>query len=752
MNTIQRSENTPGRLNGLLIALALAGTALPAFAQGNKIVSRPLTPDNIADYGLAATTQTAGGFYNVGIGQPMYLEVQVPTASVVTDVQWTLTTRPASSTAALATSPLGPEVPIYNPGDREVNKVVSRRVLVPDKLGQYQVDVAITTSTGVVQVAKVVTGAEFAAVGQPGLQFNDPPQCALCHADKHLTWSGTGHATAMQHQIDGHGSAGFQQLCLKCHNLGYDTTAGAVNGGFDDVALETGWTFPPVLTNGNWAAMPAALREVSNVQCENCHGAGSQHSRSGGNPAFITLSTSSGDCGQCHEAPPYHSKNIQWNESRHAVATRYPTGEARAACVRCHSGVGHIDFLDGLPQNQQRTEYEAIVCATCHDPHDGTNLSQLRTVPGVTLQNGFVVTGGGNGRICMNCHTARRNGATYPDTTPGSANFGPHYGPQTDMLAGKNAFEYGRLIPSSAHMAAVQNSCTTCHMQTLASNDPAKNHAGEHTFKAKWDAGTPGTTADDVPLLGSCKECHGGNIATFDLVRQDYDMNGVIEGVQTEVKGLLDRLGRLLPPYDNPDVVVTSAYTVQQRRAAYNYKFVKDDGSYGVHNAAYAVNLLKASIADLTGDFGIVDDVDNDGLTDTWETQYFGGTKPQNGSGDADNDGLDNAFELKLGTNPGLADTDNDGFSDFAEMHGATNPVDANSNPTVGISTIYTAAEMLYFTQPNKTYQLQKITDLGTGTWQNVGAPVQGNGGMLQHFISTRDTERGFYRVIEVQP
>jgi len=751
MKTTKRPELAPRRLESLCIALLLAGAAAPALAQDSKIVSRPLTPDNISDYGLPAPTQTSGGLYNVGLGQPMYLEVQVPTATVVTEVQWTLTSRPAGSAAALAASPLGPEVPIYNPGDREVNKAVSRRVLVPDVLGQYQVDAAIVTATGTVQVTRIVTGAEFAGVGEPGLEFNDPPQCALCHSDKFQTWSGTAHATAMQRQIDGHESAGFAQHCLKCHNLGYDTTAGAVNGGFDDVATETGWTFPPVLQAGNWDAMPAALREVSNVQCENCHGAGSQHSRSGGNPAFITMSTSSGDCGQCHEAPPYHSKNIQWNESRHAITTRAPTGESRAACVKCHSGIGHIDFLDGLPQNLQRTEYEAIVCATCHDPHDGTNPHQLRTVPAVTLASGELVTGGGGGRICMNCHTSRVNGETYPDATAGSSRFGPHHGPQTDMLMGKNAYEYGRFIPSSAHSTAVQDSCVTCHMQTLAANDPAKNHAGEHTFKVTWDGGTPDIHDDDAPVLGACQQCHG-EIDSFDFTRHDYDMDGVVEGVQTEVRGLMDRLGRLLPPLDSPTVNITAAYTVQQRRAAFNYLFILEDASYGVHNTAYTVNLLKASIADLTGDFGIVDDIDNDGLNDTWETQYFGGTSAQNAEGDADNDGLDNAFELKLGTNPNLADTDGDGFSDFAEMHGATNPVDPNNNPAVGLSTIYTAAEMLYFTEPNKTYQLQKITDLGTGTWQNVGDPVPGNGGMLQHFISTRDTERGFYRVIEVQP
>jgi hypothetical protein len=117
-----------------------------------------------------------------------------------------------------------------------------------------------------------------------------------------------------------------------------------------------------------------------------------------------------------------------------------------------------------------------------------------------------------------------------------------------------------------------------------------------------------------------------------------------------------------------------------------------------------------------------------------------------------DGDGQDNVFELKLGTNPNLADSDGDGFSDFAEMHVGTNPLDAASNPTVGVSSIFTAAEMLFTTETGKTYQLQRINDFGTGTWINVGEPVQGNGGLLQHFISTRNTERGFYRVIEVQP
>jgi hypothetical protein len=734
---------------GLLVCLAQLHLAT---AQEAKIASRPLTPKNITDFGLPADTQTSGGLMNVGLGAPLYLEAQVPSGTVVTGVQWSLSGQPAGSQAQLTASPLDSSVPIYNPGDREVNMVAGRIVLVPDVVGSYQVNATVSTDGDPIVLTRTVTGATYIGVGQLELEFHDPPQCARCHSDKFTGWQGTHHATAMTRKIDGIGVGHFAEHCLKCHNVGYDTAPAAVNDGFDDVAQLVGWILPETLEPGNWDAMPEDLKAVSNVQCENCHGPGSQHSRSGGNPMFITQSTSSGDCGQCHEAPPYHTKNAQWNLSRHAVATRYPTGsESRAACVGCHSGVGFIDRVDGVPEGERRFEYEAIVCATCHDPHDATNPHQLRKVDGVTLMNGVQITQGGNGRICMNCHIARQNGEEYAETATGNSRFGPHHGPQTDMLAGKNAVEYGRYIPSSAHLTAVKDTCATCHMQELESTNPAKNLAGEHTFKPVWDAGTPDNDADDVDQVGACVSCHG-NVTSFDFARQDYDANGTTDGVQTEVRGLLDQLGKLLPPYGDPAVNITAAYTRPELKAAYNYQFVLEDGSFGVHNTSYAVNLIKASIADVTGDGTILGDSDNDCLPDSWEVQYFGSITAQTANDDWDQDGLSNAFEQAAMTNPTLADSDGDTFSDFVELHSGTDPNRSDDNPEVGRSSIYTAAEMLYVTEPNKTYQLQRVSDLGTTAWENVGDPVVGDGGMLQHFISTRDTDRGFYRVIEVQP
>ena len=52
---------------------------------------------------------------------------------------------------------------------------------------------------------------------------------------------------------------------------------------------------------------------------------------------------------------------------------------------------------------------------------------------------------------------------------------------------------------------------------------------------------------------------------------------------------------------------------------------------------------------------------------------------------DDDGDGLSQARELELGTNPLVSDTDGDGFSDGVEINAGTNPLDADSFPVWSI-------------------------------------------------------------------
>jgi hypothetical protein len=351
------------------------------------------------------------------------------------------------------------------------------------------------------------------------------------------------------------------------------------------------------MKEGNWDAVPDALKNVSNIQCENCHGPGSQHATTG-SKAAISVTSSAGACAQCHDAMNHHFRSGEWNNSTHAIATRDASGAGHEGCVGCHTGNGFVAKMKGAAAN---TEYSAIGCQTCHEPHGqtapGENGHLVRNLQPVKLMSGDSVENAGNGAICMNCHQSRQNAAVYAATTGGSARFGPHHSPQADMLAGANGFTYNKEIPSSAHRAVVKDTCVGCHMQEVPETDPALSHVGGHTFKISAE-GAEGTKQE---LVGSCQTCHGEGITTFNFALLDYDEDGEIEGAQTEVRHLLDRLSMLLPPFGTTKSALTidATWTQPQLEAAYNWQFVNNDGSFGVHNMAYAVGLLKASIADL---------------------------------------------------------------------------------------------------------------------------------------------------------
>ncbi len=78
-------------------------------------------------------------------------------------------------------------------------------------------------------------------------------------------------------------------------------------------------------------------------------------------------------------------------------------------------------------------------------------------------------------------------------------------------------------------------------------------------------------------------------------------------------------------------------------------------------------------------------DTDGDSLVDSWEV--WNGLDPLNvadGTMDSDSDGLTNAEEQAAGTSPKLADTDGDGFWDAFELAHGTDPVSGEGRPVPG--------------------------------------------------------------------
>ena len=580
-----------------LMAVAATTTLSAQTTLAPRLALRALSPGEISSYKLPSTTQVSGGIGTVGLGEPLYMEVQVDAsipASQLGGVTWAITESPRGSKAALGVSPLGTAIPVAEPSDRLVYQVAGRQVLTPDVHGLYVVGATVTINGTDTALYQSYIAGTYVGVAV----------CTQCHggglAQAMVTpWSKTGHSSVFTNVINGTAIAGYTESasCAPCHTVGYDANSTVNDGGFSYLANQLSWAFPKTGQAGNFQGMPQALQNVSNIQCENCHGPGSEHAYYGGDVIAVAIPSNSGACSQCHDEPTHHIKSAAWQNSVHAVTTRIPVGNA--TCVGCHSGNGFIAKMNGATTITDTT-YHAIDCATCHEPHGVTTPSSdshlIRNMASVTLADGTKVTNAGEGVLCMQCHQSRMK-ASAVDTTPGSAHYGPHDGPQADMLMGTNGYTYGQTIPSSAHQYVTTNTCVDCHMQTVAGTDPAFMKAGDHTFKTTY--APAGQAPED--LVGACQACHGKEMTTFDVPMFNFTGTGGIAGVQTQVQALLDKLSTLLPPNSlvKPSLTIDSTWTKPQLEAAYNWLFVNNDGSKGVHNLNYSVGLLQASIANL---------------------------------------------------------------------------------------------------------------------------------------------------------
>jgi len=586
--------------------VAVSATLNAQTLQAPVLALRPVTTGDLALYKLPSTVQVSGGLTTVALGEPWYLEVQVDatlTAKQIGSVTWTLVVKPTGSNAQLAASPLTSSVPVYEPSGRLIYQVADRKLLRPDVAGAYIVSAQVTAGgSSPTTVAQTYTAAAYMGI----------TTCAECHntgpaAQMVGPWATTLHSQIFTAGING-GSGTSSASCLGCHTVGYDLNNSANNGGFSYLMQQLKWTFPTTLQAGNWNKVPTSLQNVANIQCENCHGPGSAHTGSGGDTSAISIPQNSGQCDQCHDDPTHHYKSTAWESSMHAVTTTDPAGNA--TCVGCHTGTGFIQRMKGISPITD-TSYHPVDCAACHEPHGNTTTGtthQIRNMISVTLGDGTTVplTGNdsrgyavtaGEGILCMQCHQARVNASTYVNNTAGSAHYGPHEGPQADMMMGTNGYTYGQSIPTSAHQFVVPNTCVTCHMQEVATTDPGFLHVGDHTFTPSY---TPPGGKKEM-LVAACQTCHGPDVTTFDFPLFDYNGDGVIQGVQTEVQSLLDKLSTMLPPNNSvkTSLSIDSTWNQHQLQAAYNWQFVNNDGSRGIHNTAYAVGLLKASIEDL---------------------------------------------------------------------------------------------------------------------------------------------------------
>ena len=304
----------------------------------------------------------------------------------------------------------------------------------------------------------------------------------------------------------------------------------------------------------------------------------------------------------------------QWAISRHAqVVTRAATEEG---CKNCHDGLtftetgggfqariatssvaasGQADANDpGTDEGGEESVRDFTVATDCRVCHMGAGAAiadkgSVDKIPSIPTAEG------GLGALCMACH----NGWHMAGKSAAGELTGPHTSVQTDMLFGVNTVDPG--IESTATEGAkgsphlkVKDTCVGCHVAGSDAEGP------NHTFRVTSFKGC------------QAKDCHDQDVTQGVTAKEDYDGDGTKEKSIAEIEGLTAQLKTAIESKAGKfesargQVAFASGIAPDQATyaAAYNYFFVLKDGSRGVHNTAFTVDLLSRSIRAVGGKVG----------------------------------------------------------------------------------------------------------------------------------------------------
>jgi hypothetical protein len=580
---------------GLLLVFVLFCS--PAFSQSPYIEIVPMSPLLHSELELGSAFFVSSGLQNVGKGEHIYVRAVDRDGGEISDYTWTLLSRPPESGAAIAEAADG----IY--------------YFVADEVGKYTVSLQITTDEGSSSVQRIFSGNLYRGVGGVGgtdVSFQSG-HCASCHAGRDPdivdAWRESAHATLFQRAVDGQvpGFGATRQRTATTGNTDQDLESGS----YFSLKAATGWEFPATPAAGTFEQLVAdhpALAQVATIGCESCHGAASLHAAWDTGEGTMDLTFASQSCQACHDAARPTAQFHSFRRSGHFNAIwsnsfmNRDRSNSLSDCVRCHDGRGYINFTKDRGTNTDEYVYNQdlhtfISCETCHDSHS----AELRKAPASsdTLAGGFAFDASilGHGATCADCHKFRGDGLASAIGGPVTVRWGPHYGGATDVILGRGGYEYHSEAPrSSAHLSQ-DNSCVGCHMSTAPGDQ--RNLMGDHSWKMRY--------TDDAEqthdLVQSCQSCHPGVNSFADIMGADYNMTGVVEPFVDEVQGLLTMLATALPPVGEPtiDWQQIDNNNPDMKGAYWNYLYVRNDRSLGIHNPKYVVAILQRSVTSLTG-------------------------------------------------------------------------------------------------------------------------------------------------------
>lgn len=476
-----------------------------------------------------------------------------------------------------------------------------------------------TNLAGTATITTLYSNAFF-RVSCPAPQYAGSKVCISCHASVCSFETNTPHAAAFTNAAFVMAGGQNNASCLPCHTVGFGLPTGFVS--------------------------VSATPQLAGVQCENCHGPAARHAAAEDDPSVrprVELAATM--CGGCHSASHTTYTNAptfeEWSGSGHAAVVPDALQVMSLAtnnitsCGVCHSGSARLALING--QNPALTlphDFNvAITCAVCHDPHaTNANPAQLRD-PTASTNNFHLVSAdvasvsaftnkynaSANINLCAQCHNDR--GAAWSDTSRA-----PHHSIQYNFLlgtvgvlpAGSAAFNPGSHagLPGSASFSIsgtfyLTNQCIACHMEA----DSTAANAHSHTF---------------APTYNVCLNCHqtdprqmeqaylqpaiSNNVALIIFALNQWVAlkapaalltNGAVAWEYTTPGGLVWQTNatglvtgwtqRDSVSFTGPNAAGQALIPDNIKKARYNLYLVLNDGSYGVHNPFYAINLLNSA-------------------------------------------------------------------------------------------------------------------------------------------------------------
>ena len=461
---------------------------------------------------------------NVAFGNPVFLNgAATNTSGAITSWTWN------------GTKPTGAAVSFFKPDKTALGAATDQRFVyfVPDKLGTYQIvgtyQITVTQNPGNIVKVLTINSGTYVGVGSLTGKTPDPlkGECAACHAgqlsflaDFANPWKQTAHAHVFENLLDPanplHAPSQAKGSWKDTFDFGSDYSIDSRTVGWSQITTGaiSGWTEQAtsegaVLKGTTWSEFVRKFPKtagMSNVQCESCHGPGSEHA---GDTAGIRKSYDSNVCGRCHTA-----KEDLWEVSAHAdrTSTAFTSASGSASCNGCHTAQGFVVEMKAqqtadphpvlfaysnidrpvIPIDDRRTQ----TCQACHDPHQPTvGLTatgynpQLRAYGNVQFRNGAVFAAG-RAAVCTVCHQSRTD--ARDNSADMNVRRAPHDSTAAEMLSGTNAIQFSGWtynvsphgIPSRFVSPGGENrQCLACHNDAQPGVGSIGHGAlGGHTF------------------------------------------------------------------------------------------------------------------------------------------------------------------------------------------------------------------------------------------------------------------------------